>query len=67
MQAEAMNRVVAITVFRVAADGMSHIGRMYANLVLAAGLQLIFYQRMFGGAVQHMEMGDSEFSAIIYG
>ena len=67
MQAKTMNGVVAVSILRVAADGMSHIGRMNANLILAARLKLIFYQRMLGRAIEHVEMGDSIFSTIING
>ena len=66
MQAEAMNGVVAITIFCVATNGVPHIGRMYANLVLATRLQLIFHKRMFGSAVQYMEMRDSQFATIVH-
>ena len=40
MQAQSMQRVVTITILCVAADRMPHIGRMDANLILTACLQL---------------------------
>ena len=51
MQAQAMKRVVTITVFGVATDRMTHIGRVDTNLIFTACLQLKFDKRMFGGTV----------------
>ena len=66
MQAQTVNRIVAITVFGVATYRMTHIGRMHADLVLASRLQFIFHQRMLCGTIQNMEMRDSQFADIIY-
>lgn len=67
MQAKTMNGVVAVTILRIAADRMSHIGRVNANLILAARLKLIFYQRMLGRAIEHVKMGDSIFPTVVNG
>ena len=67
MQAEPMNRVVAVAIFAVAADGMAHIGCMHANLVLASSLQLKLDQRMLSCAAEHMEMTDGQLAAIVEG
>ena len=66
MEAQTVDGIVAIAVFGIAAYGMAHVGRMYANLVLATRLQLIFHKRMFGSAVQYMEMRDSQFATIVH-
>ena len=66
MQAEAVQRVVAVAVFRVAAYGVAHVGGMYTNLVLTASLQLKFHQRVLRGAVERKEVCDSQFAAIVY-
>jgi hypothetical protein len=44
MQAQTVDGIVAIAVFGIAAYGMPQICRMYANLVLATRLQLIFHK-----------------------
>ena len=67
MQAQAVKRVVTITVFHVATNRMAHVSGMHANLVLSSRLQLKLHQRVVGSAVQHVEMGDSQFTTIIYG
>lgn len=67
MEAEAVDGIVAIAVFRVAADGMAHIGGMDANLVFPPRFELILHERMFGRAVEHVEMGDGVFSTVIDG
>ena len=67
MEAETVQRVVAIAVLRVATNGMAHVGGVDANLILASCLQLKLHERVLGGAVEHMEMGDGELAAIIDG
>jgi hypothetical protein len=44
MEAEAMQRIVAIAVFGVATNRMAHISRVDTNLILTACLQLKLYQ-----------------------
>ena len=44
VKAKAAYGIVAVAILRVAADGMADVGRMYANLVLATGLQLEFHK-----------------------
>ena len=44
VKAEAAYGVVAVAILGVAADRMADVGRMYANLVLATGLQLEFHK-----------------------
>ena len=46
MQAKAAHRVVAIAIFYVSTNGVSQVGGMDANLVLAACLQLELDKRM---------------------
>ena len=46
MQAKPADDVVAVAIFHIAANGMPHVGRMHANLILAPCLQTIFYQRI---------------------
>ena len=46
MQAQAVHRVIAVAIFRVATNRMSHVGCMHADLVLAPGLQFEFHQRV---------------------
>ena len=65
MQAEAVDGVVAISVFRVATNGMTHISRMYADLVLPSRLQLILHQRIAVPALQRMEMRHCILPAIV--
>ena len=60
-----MNGVVAVTILRIAADRMSHIGRVNANLILAASLQLIFHKREITRAVKCEIMRDSQLPAIV--
>ena len=67
MQTETAYRIVAIAVLRIATDGMAHVGSMDANLILTACLQLEFYQRVVGSAVEHVEMGDGQLAAIVDG
>lgn len=67
VQAEAVQRVIAIAILHVAADRMSHVGRVDANLVLATCLELVLHEGVVGGAVEHMEMGNGELAAIVHG
>ena len=67
METEPMERVVTIAVLRVAADGMSHVGRMDAYLVLTSCLQSKLHQGMFRRTVENMEMRDGQFATIIHG
>lgn len=66
VEAEAMDWVVAIAVLDVSANGVVHVGRMHANLVLATCLELEFHERMMFAALQCGEMSDSKLSAIIH-
>ncbi len=63
MKTKAMYRVVAIAVFYVATYRMSHIGRVYTNLVFPPCLQFVFHKTMLRGAVEHPVMGDGIFSS----
>ena len=60
-----MQRVVAVAVFHVATNGMSHVCRVYTYLVLATGLKLILNERVFCGAIEHLEVCDSIFATIV--
>lgn len=66
VQAQAVQWVVAIAILYVAANGMAHVGGMYAYLVLAASLKFILHKRVFCGTVKHMKMGNGIFSPIIH-
>lgn len=66
MQTEAMQRVVAIAIFDVAADWMAHVGRMYTYLVLASGFKLVFNKRVLGSAVENMVVGHRIFATVVY-
>ena len=66
MKTKAMYRVVAIAVFYVATYRMSHIGRVYTNLVFPTCLQFVFHKTMLRSAVEHPVMGDGIFSAIVH-
>ena len=66
MQTEAVQRVVAIAIFDVAADRMTHIGRMYTYLVLTSGFKLVFHKRVLGSAVENMIVGHSIFASVVY-
>ena len=65
MQAQAPYGVIAIAIFHIATHRVSHVGSMHTDLVLTSCLQLIFHQRMIGGSVKHMEMGNGIFSTIV--
>ena len=67
MQAQAMQRVITVTVFYVSTDRMAHISRMHANLVLTACLQTVLNQRIILGALKHIEMGYGIFSTVVDG
>ena len=60
-----MQRVVAVAVFHVATNWMSHVCRVYTYLVLATGLELILNERVFCGAIEHLEVCDSIFATIV--
>lgn len=38
MQAKTVDRVIAITVFHIATDRMSHVGSMHTDLILTPGV-----------------------------
>ena len=65
VQTETVQRVVAVAVFAIATNGMSHISSMNANLVLTTRLQLKLYQRVVCRAVHHEEMSDSQLATIV--
>lgn len=44
VQTEAPYRVIAITIFHIAANWMPHIGSMHADLILPPRLQTKLYQ-----------------------
>ena len=67
MQTEPIAGVVAVSVFRITANGMSHVGRMYANLILSSRFQPEFHQTMGCGSRQGAEMRHSIFSTVIHG
>ena len=46
---------------------MAQVGRVHANLVLAPRLKPELHQRVLGGAVQHVEVGDGQLAAIVHG
>ena len=56
VQGQTIARIIAITVLRIATNGMTHISRMYADLVLPSCLQFILHQRIAVPALQRMEM-----------
>ena len=65
MQAKTTAWIIAITILNVTTNWVSHIGSMHTNLVLSTRLQLIFHQRMLGGALHGMEMGNGVLAAIV--
>ena len=65
MQAQAMEGVVAVAILGITANGMPHVCRMDTYLVLAASLKAKFHERVADGAMQHMEMGDGIFPAVV--
>lgn len=67
MEAETAKGIAAIAILRIATDGMGHVGSMDAYLILAACLQLELYERVVGGAIEHMIVGDGELASIIDG
>ena len=46
MKTEAVQGIVAIAVFRITTDGMAHIGRMYADLILTTCFELELHEGM---------------------
>ena len=56
VQAKATAWIITITILDVSTYRMTHIGCMNTNLVLAACLQLILYQRMRCSSLQGMEV-----------
>ena len=65
VQGQTIARIIAITVLRIATNGMTHISRMYADLVLPSRLQLILHQRIAVPALQRMEMRHCILPAIV--
>ena len=65
VEAEPVERVVAIAVFHIAADGMPHVGGVDTDLVLAPGLQLELHERVLGGTCERMEMRHRILTAIV--
>lgn len=66
VKAQPSDRVITIAILHIATDGMSHIGRVDAYLILTSCLQTILDKRMCSGTVEDMEMRDGVFSAIVY-
>ena len=66
MEAESVERIVAVAVFHVATHGMSHVCRMHTDLVLASCFQFKLSEGMVGGTLQHLEMCHGIFSAVIH-
>jgi len=67
VETEAVERVVAIAIFDVAAHGVAHVGRVDAYLILAARLEPVFHQTVVGGAAEHMKVGDGILPAVVHG
>ena len=67
MQAQAVDGVVAVAVLHVATNGVSHVCRVYPDLVLASRLQLELYERVLGRTVEDVEMGHGIFAAVVHG
>ena len=67
MQTKTVQRVVAIAVFHITANGMPHVGAMHSNLVLTPRLQTELHERVLRGAVERVEMGDGIFATVIDG
>ena len=44
---------------------MTHVGGMYASLILSSSLQLELDQGMLGGAAEHMEMADGQLATVV--
>ena len=65
VQSQTVTRIIAITILRIATNGMTHISRMYADLVLPSCLQLILHQRIAIPALQRMEMRHCILPAIV--
>ena len=66
VKAQPSDRVITIAILHIATDGMPHIGRVDAYLILTSCLQTILHKRMGSGAVENMEMRDGIFSAIVH-
>ena len=66
MQTKTVDRVVAVAILDVAAYGMPHIGRVYADLVLAPRLELELHQTVLRGAVEGAEMRNGILSAVVH-
>ena len=66
VQAQAMHRVIAVSILNIATNWMSHIGGMDANLILPARLQAVFHERMVCGTVESMEMCYRIFASVIH-
>lgn len=62
MEAQASDRIIAIAVFDVATDRMSHVSGVHTYLVLASRLQFEFHERMLSAAVERIEVGDGQFA-----
>ena len=66
MQAQTVKRIVTVTIFRIAANRVPHIGCMHPYLILTPCLKTEFHKRMLSCSSKSMEMSDSIFTAIIH-
>ena len=67
MQAQAMQRMIAVAIFWIATDRMAHVCGVYANLILASCLQLEFHSRVLSRTIHYMPMCDGKLPSVING
>ena len=65
VEGEAADGVVAIAVFDVAADGVTEILHVYADLVFATRFQFQFDQRVVVVGTKYSEVCNGKFAAIV--
>ncbi len=65
VETQTAKRIVAVAVFHVATDRVTHVGGMDTYLVLAARLKTIFNKRMVDGARKGVEMGHGIFASVV--
>ena len=66
MKTKTMDGVVAIAVFVVTANGMPHVGRVDAYLILTTRLKLKLHKAEVGGPVEDMVVGYGIFTTIVH-
>ena len=67
VKTKTVERVVAIAVLHISADGMPHISGVHAYLVLSSCLKFEFHQTVLCRAFERVIMSDCVFSSISTG